>query len=1325
MSDNGRQSPSAQVPQGSNRDAIIKELKQIVQDFTDKKIGKSEAIVAVMQAIPTAFFENSSGASAAKAYIEQLDFIEKAQNGGGGRRNSRSRSHARSPSRGRRRSRSPVNAGGHGRGRRPSQSPGPDGGKRRRLDESKLPWAVGDILHSATLSSELRKTRELLEEFALDKPRVLASILNSSQHPPFPRSEWQAVIEGGAVDLNKVISHYFAVAPDRHRSESIGDGVEIMFGSSVPVKSVTSQFDWLTAWGKTEAALTFVFPHRARELAAYWQYVSDLFTSSADTLHPRIILLDHRIRNEVASRRDLELSECHKFAHWERSFLSDHGAGYLEHKSKEKEIGGNGRTSRPEKTTSVATNTAAPGAAEATPSTSASALRQFPSECATLEPRARRPRYLREFVWGETEEVVSPTAVSTQYDPPLPQPGPAEFTPWALETIRENQHLFKIVTPIKVDTLGRLLVKHPNPPFVQSVLTGLRTGFWPWADTKPGVYPCTYDVSHCPLKSERETLFIREQRDTEVELERFSPPFGPELKPGMYSEPIHAVPKPQSEKLRMVVNHKHGEYSLNSMIPREQIAGAKLDSLKNLGNWLLELRRRHGPNVELVVWKSDVSQAYRRLPMHVLWQLKQIVTIDGMRHVDRCNNFGSRGAARIFISFMALVMWIAINERGITSFLYMDDDFGAGRADEISYYSPYNDVFPSDQVATLQLWDEIGLPHEAPKQVWGPTLTIIGFEVDANTLTFTMPEKKRAELIAGVEEFIRIESAGRRHPLREFQRIAGWLNWSFNVYPLLKPALSHVYDKMSGKSNPDALVYVNRGVVRDLKWFVGHLEVSSGIHLLEVSDWDAVDADITAFGDASLAGIGFYLPDSGIAFQSPPPAYAPTGNIFFLEALCVLWVLVELDRLVHAAPHGASYRRILVWTDSQNTFDIFNSLRAKPQYNEILKAAMDIVIRNDWQLRVGLLPGKKNVVADALSRWRNEDALASPSSYAGGGRAVMEISLTSRQPVREPWTVERLTHERSVALGHVLDASTSATYSSALNSYLTFCKMHNFPIEPTADTLSFFVVYMCHHIKPDSVDSYLSGICSKLEDFFPNIHDIRTSRLVSKTLQGCKRLRGSPTKRKNPLAIHHLQKVIRDLDDRIARGVVSHNDRLFAAQILTGFYALLRLGELTYPDNKAIRNPRKVSQRDSVVCEATAYKYFLPSHKADAYFEGNTLIIQRIASDCDPHRIFLEYLKSRDEKFPLHPQLWLRSDGSVPVRSWFMHRMRYFFLKDIAGQSMRAGGATRLAELGAMPHVIQAAGRWASSAFWIYIRKNPIVLQGMIHGQPAFGPAHA
>jgi hypothetical protein len=60
---------------------------------------------------------------------------------------------------------------------------------------------------------------------------------------------------------------------------------------------------------------------------------------------------------------------------------------------------------------------------------------------------------------------------------------------------------------------------------------------------------------------------------------------------------------------------------------------------------------------------------------------------------------------------------------------------------------------------------------------------------------------------------------------------------------------------------------------------------------------------------------------------------------------------------------------------------------------------------------------------------------------------------------REAWTLDRLIYERLIALGSALDKSTYGTYSSALNSYLTFCKLHNRPVEPTEDTLSFYGVF--------------------------------------------------------------------------------------------------------------------------------------------------------------------------------------------------------------------------------------------------------------------------
>ena len=88
---------------------------------------------------------------------------------------------------------------------------------------------------------------------------------------------------------------------------------------------------------------------------------------------------------------------------------------------------------------------------------------------------------------------------------------------------------------------------------------------------------------------------------------------------------------------------------------------------------------------------------------------------------------------------------------------------------------------------------------------------------------------------------------------------------------------------------------------------------------------------------------------------------------------------------------------------------------------------------------------------------------------------MITSAVKSRQRQREAWTLEQLVHKRAVAMGVAIDTSTTNTYGSTLNSYLEFCCLHKFPIEPTADTLSFFTVYMCHHIRPSSVDSYLSG----------------------------------------------------------------------------------------------------------------------------------------------------------------------------------------------------------------------------------------------------------
>ncbi|EKM48502.1 uncharacterized protein PHACADRAFT_70463, partial [Phanerochaete carnosa HHB-10118-sp] len=238
---------------------------------------------------------------------------------------------------------------------------------------------------------------------------------------------------------------------------------------------------------------------------------------------------------------------------------------------------------------------------------------------------------------------------------------------------------------------------------------------------------------------------------------------------------------------------------------------------------------------------------------------------------------------------------------------------------------------------------------------------------------------------------------------------------------------------------------------------------------------------------------------------------------------------------------------------------------------------------------------------------------------------------------------------------------------------------HNFPIVPSVDTLSFYTVYMCHHIRPSSVDSYLSGICNQLEPLYPEVRTLRRHHLVTRTLAGCKRMFSTPANRKAALEPHHLLTLLQHFPPD------SHNNRLFRALALSGFFALHRLGELVWPDDSDLRSWRKVISRVSVTLTSDSYGYTLPSHKADRLFAGSSILISdTFAPDgIAPSTVFRDYLSSRDGLFPLQPALWLTEDGQVPTRSWFISRLhRAIPDQNISGHSLRAGGATFFASIG-------------------------------------------
>ena len=106
---------------------------------------------------------------------------------------------------------------------------------------------------------------------------------------------------------------------------------------------------------------------------------------------------------------------------------------------------------------------------------------------------------------------------------------------------------------------------------------------------------------------------------------------------------------------------------------------------------------------------------------------------------------------------MGVVLWIAIHIKQILDLLaYVNDIFSWEFADKQLWYQPYACSFPVKQTHLLQLWDELGIPHEHTKQLFGLLLTIVGLDVDTNAMTITMPQQSCADLVVVLCGFARV-----------------------------------------------------------------------------------------------------------------------------------------------------------------------------------------------------------------------------------------------------------------------------------------------------------------------------------------------------------------------------------------------------------------------------------------------------------------------------------------------------------------------------------------------------------------------------------------
>ena len=109
--------------------------------------------------------------------------------------------------------------------------------------------------------------------------------------------------------------------------------------------------------------------------------------------------------------------------------------------------------------------------------------------------------------------------------------------------------------------------------------------------------------------------------------------------------------------------------------------------------------------------------------------------------------------------------------------------------------------------------------------------------------------------------------------------------------------------------------------------------------------------------------MAYYYPEFMLGYQYCIPKEDQGETIFFYEAATVTACIVH--KLGHPQPW------LTVHTNSHNTIDIWNSLKALKIYNDLLCTAIDSMIRNSLNVCILHVPGSGNLIADALSQGNN------------------------------------------------------------------------------------------------------------------------------------------------------------------------------------------------------------------------------------------------------------------------------------------------------------------------------------------------------------------
>ena len=412
---------------------------------------------------------------------------------------------------------------------------------------------------------------------------------------------------------------------------------------------------------------------------------------------------------------------------------------------------------------------------------------------------------------------------------------------------------------------------------------------------------------------------------------------------GPYADPpiqnLHISPfmtrdKSSSDKRQVIMDLSWPKgQSVNSGAELDKYLGTQFvltyPSVDNITDQVLQLGRG------CHIFKVDISRAFRHVPIDP-GDLDLLGLHWGQYYIDFSLPFGLKHGSSIFQRLSDAVRYI-MKQEGHQIWNYIDDFLCVALPSKIQH-----------SFARLQnLLQELGLTISQKKLV---VVVCLGILVNTEDCSVSIPGKKLSSIKQMCVQWSKKSTCTKK----QLQSLLGSLLYIAKCIKYARFFLNRMLSLLR-EHYSESIIELNQEFHKDLKWFNTFLSVYNGVSFFQYPYTKAVHLD------ACTTGLGAIYENQVYALQLPNSW--PQHNIAQLEMINILVAL----KVWHNQWAG---QRVVINCDNQAVVAVLTNGRSRDVV--LAKYARNIFM---WlstcniDMKVVHIAGKKNSIADLLSRW--------------------------------------------------------------------------------------------------------------------------------------------------------------------------------------------------------------------------------------------------------------------------------------------------------------------------------------------------------------------